>query len=84
MPAIGGPSNSPPIVRLRLARREDGRDELQRLLTGVYWRFDRDQFFELVPAPGARTLDLGCGEGRVARGLAALGHVVTGSTRRRR
>lgn len=41
-----------------------------------YWRFHREQFFELLPAPGRRTLDLGCGEGRVARDLAALGHQV--------
>jgi SAM-dependent methyltransferase len=29
-----------------------------------------------VPAPGRLTLDVGCGEGRVARDLAALGHHV--------
>jgi SAM-dependent methyltransferase len=39
-----------------------------------YWRFHRDQFFELLPAPGRRTLDLGCGEGRVSRDLQELGH----------
>jgi len=33
-------------------------------------------FLELVPAPGRRTLDVGCGEGTVARELAALGHAV--------
>ena len=33
---------------------------------------------ELLPAPGARTLDFGCGEGRVSRLLASLGHRVTG------
>jgi hypothetical protein len=32
-----------------------------------YWRFS-PLFFELVPPPGRRTLDLGCGEGRVAGG----------------
>jgi SAM-dependent methyltransferase len=31
---------------------------------------------ELLPAPGARTLDFGCGEGRVGRLLASLGHQV--------
>ena len=41
-----------------------------------YWRFHRTAFLELVPAPGALTLDVGCGEGRVARDLAALGHRV--------
>ena len=33
---------------------------------------------ELLPAPGRRTLDFGCGEGRVGRLLASLGHRVTG------
>lgn len=38
----------------------------------------RDAFFELVPPPGWATLEIGCGEGRVARDLAARGHTVTG------
>ncbi|HEX6500483.1 MAG TPA: class I SAM-dependent methyltransferase [Micromonosporaceae bacterium] len=42
-----------------------------------YWRY-RDAFFHLVPPPGRATLDLGCGEGRVARDLAGRGHTVTG------
>lgn len=41
-----------------------------------YWRY-RDAFFALVPAPGAATLEIGCGEGRVARDLVAHGHRVT-------
>jgi SAM-dependent methyltransferase len=41
-----------------------------------YWRFGRAAFFELLPQPGRLTLDLGCGEGRVSRDLAALGHRV--------
>ncbi|MBM2821495.1 MAG: class SAM-dependent methyltransferase [Thermoleophilia bacterium] len=43
-----------------------------------YWRFHRDQFLELLPPPGRRTLDLGCGEGRLSRDLKALGHEVVG------
>jgi SAM-dependent methyltransferase len=43
-----------------------------------YWRFHRDAFLELVPRPGRRTLDLGCGEGRLSRDLKALGHAVVG------
>jgi SAM-dependent methyltransferase len=42
----------------------------------TYWRFHRDRFLELVPPPGRLTLDLGCGEGRLARDLKALGHRV--------
>jgi SAM-dependent methyltransferase len=43
-----------------------------------YWRFHRDLFLELVPPPTGSTLDLGCGEGRLARDLAVLGHEVVG------
>jgi SAM-dependent methyltransferase len=43
----------------------------------AYWSY-RDAFFALVPEPGAETLEVGCGEGRVARDLVARGHRVTG------
>jgi SAM-dependent methyltransferase len=46
-----------------------------------YWHFHRDLFFELVPPPGRRTLDLGCGEGRLSRDLKARGHDVVGVDR---
>ncbi|GGL37979.1 class I SAM-dependent methyltransferase [Planomonospora parontospora] len=42
-----------------------------------YWGY-RSRFLELVPAPGAATLDLGCGEGRISRDLSESGHRVTG------
>jgi SAM-dependent methyltransferase len=42
-----------------------------------YWYYG-SAFRDLLPPPGRRTLDLGCGEGRVARDLAALGHRVSG------
>jgi SAM-dependent methyltransferase len=41
-----------------------------------YWRFHRDRFLELLPPPGRLTVDVGCGEGRLARDLKALGHSV--------
>jgi SAM-dependent methyltransferase len=42
----------------------------------VYWRLQRDRFLELVPPPGRLTVDVGCGEGRLARHLKTLGHTV--------
>ena len=42
----------------------------------TYWRFHRDRFLELVPPPGRLTVDVGCGEGRLARDLKSLGHTV--------
>jgi ubiquinone/menaquinone biosynthesis C-methylase UbiE len=43
----------------------------------AYWHY-RDAFFgSIVPPPTGRTLELGCGEGRVARDLAERGHHVT-------
>jgi SAM-dependent methyltransferase len=41
-----------------------------------YWRFHRAALFALLPPPAGVTLDIGCGEGRVSRDLAALGHHV--------
>jgi SAM-dependent methyltransferase len=35
-------------------------------------------FLDLLPGPGRRTLDLACGEGRLGRLLASLGHQVAG------
>ena len=42
----------------------------------AYWSY-RDAFFALLPRPHGGTLEVGCGEGRVARDLAARGHAVT-------
>ncbi len=43
-----------------------------------YERHHRDQFLPLLADPGRRTLDVGCGEGRLTRHLASLGHRMVG------
>jgi SAM-dependent methyltransferase len=43
-----------------------------------YWRFHRDEFLALLPAPGTLTVDVGCGEGRLSRDLKSKGHHVIG------
>jgi ubiquinone/menaquinone biosynthesis C-methylase UbiE len=40
------------------------------------WKFNIPAFLELVPEPGRLTVDVGCGEGRVARELMKRGHAV--------
>jgi SAM-dependent methyltransferase len=43
------------------------------------WSRDDDFFLSVISqTPGARVLDLGCGTGRLALGLSAAGHTVTG------
>src|SRR5205085_3491479 len=44
----------------------------------AFWSESGPPFFELVPAAGRATLDVGCGEGRVARDLKRRGHAVVG------
>ena len=46
-----------------------------RSASDAYWRF-APAFFDLVPPPKGRTLEVGCGEGRVTRDLIARGHHV--------
>ena len=43
-----------------------------------YWNFHRDRFLALLPPPPSRTLDVGCGEGRLPRDLSARGYDVIG------
>jgi ubiquinone/menaquinone biosynthesis C-methylase UbiE len=43
----------------------------------AYWTYSA-VFFDLVPPPGRRTLEVGCGEGRVSRDLVQRGHRVIG------
>jgi SAM-dependent methyltransferase len=44
----------------------------------AYWYYRESFFDHIVPPPGRRCLEIGCGEGRVARDLAARGHRVIG------
>jgi len=66
-----------------MSMRRDWDDEAEHWIawtrTGLddsFFRFHGAHFFELVPPPGRLTLDLGAGEGRVARALRARGHTV--------
>jgi SAM-dependent methyltransferase len=43
----------------------------------AYWYYAPSFFDDIVPEPGRRTLEIGCGEGRAARDLALRGHRVT-------
>jgi len=46
---------------------------------GDHWyRHNAAAFVDLLPPPGRATLDVGCGEGRLGRGLLERGHHVTG------
>ena len=42
----------------------------------AYWDYSPTFFRDIVPEPSGRTLEIGCGEGRVSRDLSALGHDV--------
>jgi len=43
-----------------------------------FWRLNLPHFLALLPSPGRLTVDVGCGEGRLARELQARGHRVLG------
>jgi SAM-dependent methyltransferase len=43
-----------------------------------FWRLGLPALLELIGAPGRRTLDLGCGEGRLSRVLAEREHALVG------
>jgi len=42
----------------------------------AYWDY-RDSFFDIVPPPLRKTIEVGCGEGRVTRDLTSRGHSMT-------
>jgi SAM-dependent methyltransferase len=42
----------------------------------AYWKFHGAAFLSLLPPAGSRTIEVGCGEGRVGRDLTHLGHLV--------
>jgi 2-polyprenyl-3-methyl-5-hydroxy-6-metoxy-1,4-benzoquinol methylase len=46
--------------------------------TTRFGHFTRWRLFEILPEPGGLTVDLGGGEGRLARELTARGHRVVG------
>jgi SAM-dependent methyltransferase len=43
-----------------------------------FWELNLPAMLELLPAPGRLTLDVACGEGRLSRELARVGHRVIG------
>lgn len=43
-----------------------------------FWHFQKPAFAQIVPEPGRRTIEVGCGEGRIGRWLANEGHSVAG------
>lgn len=47
-------------------------------LDHAFWRMNLPVLLDLLPAPGELTVDVGCGEGRVARWLGELAHRVVG------
>lgn len=49
-----------------------------RELDHPFWELNLPAFLELLPPPGRLTLDVACGEGRLARELVRLGHTVVG------
>lgn len=43
-----------------------------------FWHFQHPAFAQIVPKPGQRTVEVGCGEGQIGRWLVEEGHSVAG------
>ena len=65
----------PVVSRRHWERQASNWSAWARSASDAYWRF-APAFFDLVPPPKGRTLEVGCGEGRVTRDLIARGHHV--------
>jgi SAM-dependent methyltransferase len=70
------PSDEPPLSRAWEAVAGEWSAWARKPGHDSYWRYHKQPFFELLPPPGRLTIDIGCGEGRVARDLKAIGHNV--------
>jgi SAM-dependent methyltransferase len=78
---IVGSTYNPGTMALSSAWEEEARNWIEWARApshDSYWRFHRDQFLALLPAPGTLTVDVGCGEGRLPRDLKRVGHQVIG------
>jgi SAM-dependent methyltransferase len=70
------------VMSVSQAWEENARDWLAWARTPehdvYFWQLNLPAFAELLPAAGRRTVDVGCGEGRLGRWLAGAGHRVLG------
>lgn len=82
---MGPNDDSAPAAIVSTVRRADWEAEAERWIAWArapehdsYSDYAPGFFEEIVPSPGRRTLDLGCGEGRVTRDLQRRSHIVVG------